>query len=682
MPTWEGIEDASSTPTRIWLWREKDEEVWQPLRKADCRALNERPTSFVLIEGGRATADPINGRIRFNFDSTPQRQLTSATWFTKEERKSKEFVLVPMSEEDATQVEELYQRGVQATSSLGEGIDKVLKEERMLQDEEHKVVVMRSGNLLSMKKKPKGWFGATTELQRGYGPYTVDGEEDEETLGPVRHLVFVIHGIGEAMWSREDVGVSSHRTGINHQRAAIQQQQVKEWKKACEKAKKTGEKEPPVPNRIELIPIEWYDQIHSSSNSIKNSLKSTTIRSIPALRAIANDVIFDVLMYLTPTFCESVLEAVTNKINDLYGVFNEVHPEFIENGGKCSLIGFSLGSVIAWDLLSILKDFSKQKNSESHGVTLTDDEPVGYQAYATMNEESDAAKTGSWGPSLPKPLAKVIPFVPEFTIFLGSPVGLFLTLRGAHKVFDEMRERAVIDAARQASEASEKETKDKEESVFTFPLTSPFVLPSEAIYNIFHPSDPVAYRIEPLLLPEATIQSNIPDPLYLVKQGQGVRLHLKAKQIGDDIRRSFAETANTWTSMINAVTEQAVSALSKAAEEENEREKGGASHLRPGELTFPLGGKSQRVDYQLQPGVIDNEYVSAVTAHSSYFSNSDIRDFLIELTTVKEEIPESLVLEGSVDEQEKTKNLAAEMKLDALLDGDLIQNDNGGNNAE
>jgi hypothetical protein len=245
-----------------------------------------------------------------------------------------------------------------------------------------------------------------------------------------------------------------------------------------------------------------------------------------------------------------------------------------------------------------------------------------------------------------------------------------------------MRERAVIDAARQASEASEKETKDKEESVFTFPLTSPFVLPSEAIYNIFHPSDPVAYRIEPLLLPEATIQSNIPDPLYLVKQGQGVRLHLKAKQIGDDIRRSFAETANTWTSMINAVTEQAVSALSKAAEEENEREKGGASHLRPGELTFPLGGKSQRVDYQLQPGVIDNEYVSAVTAHSSYFSNSDIRDFLIELTTVKEEIPESLVLEGSVDEQEKTKNLAAEMKLDALLDGDLIQNDNGGNNAE
>lgn len=680
MPAWEGIEDAASTPTRIWLWRDKDDDIWKPLRKADCRALNETPHQFVLVEGGRATADPLHGMIRFNFDSTPQRQLMPATWFTREEGKnSKEIVLVPMEEEDAMQTEDLYQQAVAATSSLGKGINAVLKEEALLKDEEHKVVVVKNGSVLTMKKKPIGWFGTTFALQRGYGPYEIEGEEEEITLGPVRHVVFVIHGIGEAMWSRDDVGIPSHVSGINQTRAAIQRKQVSDWKKACEKAKKLGQDEPPVPNRIEFLPIEWYDQIHSSSNSIKNSLKSTTIQSIPALRAIANDVIFDVLMYMTPTFCEQVLDAVTTQIDSLYQVFNEVHPDFLSNGGRCSLIGFSLGSVIAWDLLSMLKDFSEPKrknNDASHGVTiaLEDVEPVGYQAYAAMGEEEDAAKNGSYGPSLPKPLNKVIPFVPAFTIFLGSPVGLFLTLRGAHAVFDKMRKAAVHDAAKKASEASEATAEanndNDDEAVFIFPVASPFTLPSDAIYNIFHPSDPVAYRIEPLLLPEDTDQSGIPAPPYIVKQGQGVRLHLKAKQLGDDIRRSFAETTNMWSSMISTVTEQAVAALSKAAIED-EQVKGGAAHLRPGELTFPLGGKSERVDFQLQPGVIDNEYVSAVTAHASYFSNKDVMDFLIELTSGKEE---QQVVDASVptktlaiEDEEPSEEVAAEGRINELF---------------
>eukprot|EP00541_Cyclophora_tenuis_P013169 CAMPEP_0116576512 /NCGR_PEP_ID=MMETSP0397-20121206/20575_1 /TAXON_ID=216820 /ORGANISM="Cyclophora tenuis, Strain ECT3854" /LENGTH=51 /DNA_ID=CAMNT_0004105565 /DNA_START=1 /DNA_END=153 /DNA_ORIENTATION=+ len=51
------------------------------------------------------------------------------------------------------------------------------------------------------------------------------------------------------------------------------------------------------------------------------------------MRAIANDVVFDVLMYLTPTFCETVLECVTSQIEDLYHGFQQVHPTFLANGG-------------------------------------------------------------------------------------------------------------------------------------------------------------------------------------------------------------------------------------------------------------------------------------------------------------------------------------------------------------
>ena len=41
MPNWEGIEDAATMLPRIWLTRAKDGDVWKPLRKIDCKALNE-----------------------------------------------------------------------------------------------------------------------------------------------------------------------------------------------------------------------------------------------------------------------------------------------------------------------------------------------------------------------------------------------------------------------------------------------------------------------------------------------------------------------------------------------------------------------------------------------------------------------------------------------------------------
>ena len=59
-------------------------------------------------------------------------------------------------------------------------------------------------------------------------------------------------------------------------------------------------------------------------------------------------------------------------------------------------------------------------------------------------KDANQAKNGSWGPSLSKPLRRHLPLVPDFTMFLGSPIGLFLTLRGAHAVFDDMRDMTMM----------------------------------------------------------------------------------------------------------------------------------------------------------------------------------------------------------------------------------------------
>jgi hypothetical protein len=206
------------------------------------------------------------------------------------------------------------------------------------------------------------------------------------------------------------------------------------------------------------------------------SLHAATLRTIPALREIANDVIFDVLMYLTPNFCYEVLECVTDQICSVYEIFKKLNPKFAKSGGVCSLVGHSLGSVICWDLLSLKKDFKEHKKDD-YGVHITKDgysSDVGYQQYASGDNKSKA-DNGTWGPSLPRKMDRYLPFEPDFTLFLGSPLGLFLTLRGAHPVFNSMRENPDDNIGQAA--------------------VSPFTLPTGSMHNIFHPSDPVAYRL-------------------------------------------------------------------------------------------------------------------------------------------------------------------------------------------
>lgn len=246
---WQGIEDANLIPTRVWLARtkerEKDKEEWMPLRKVDCRTLNNNPDGHpVLIEGGRATADPEFGVIRASFVARPLRALESATWFVVEEHKKdaktgkNRPVVNPMPDHEADRVEELYQRAIHAASSLGDGIDPLLKEKVVLEGTDYHIELVKETGHYLMRKSPNGWFGKSYDLQRGYGAYTVEGEEEEMILGPVRHVVFVVHGIGEAMFSRDDFNLASSLVDqMDRIRLAMQRRQIADWKKKCELAK-------------------------------------------------------------------------------------------------------------------------------------------------------------------------------------------------------------------------------------------------------------------------------------------------------------------------------------------------------------------------------------------------------------------------------------------------------------
>mmetsp|Transcript_4482 Transcript_4482/g.11250 ORF Transcript_4482/g.11250 Transcript_4482/m.11250 type:complete len:470 (-) Transcript_4482:1798-3207(-) len=444
-----------------------------------------------------------------------------------------------------------------------------------------------------------------------------------------------------SVFSRDDFTLSpSVVEHMERTRRTIQKRQVEDWKRRCEVAKKNKQPEPAVPNRVEFIPVEWHDQVHNSSNDFIRSLNAVTLSTIPALRAIANDIIVDILMYLTPNYCFDVLKNVTEQINAIYSVFKKTFPDFESNGGKSSLIGHSLGSVICWDLLSILKDSKENGGKKNgHGAHLTTSHSVdnavniNYTQFASPvksegsssddgnsgTQGNNGEKEGAWGPALPQEMEQVLPFTPDFTLFLGSPIGLFLTLRGAHASFDLMR-------------------KSDDSS------PSPFTLPCRSVYNIFSPSDPVAYRIEPLLLPLDTPKESIPEPEYLTRLGEDVRFHVKAMQLGDEISKVF--TKKRGSSFFASFTEQAKSALTQIeASKTTMMESSSSSKKSKGNdedeksiTRFPLGGRSDRIDYQLQPRIIESEYVSAVMAHSSYFQNTDVMDFVIDLVERQEDV--------------------------------------------
>ena len=154
----------------------------------------------VYIDGGRATADLSLMTITYHYYDAPTRELCCASWFVKYGNPKS---VIPLVSDDGLKVELMYQKAVKALSTFGDGKKSISNEEVILSDNDQrfKVVVAASGESMSIRRRPISWLGGLgfTEnslIQRGYGTYTVDGEVEETSLGPLKHVVFIVHGIG------------------------------------------------------------------------------------------------------------------------------------------------------------------------------------------------------------------------------------------------------------------------------------------------------------------------------------------------------------------------------------------------------------------------------------------------------------------------------------------------------
>ncbi|KAI0912269.1 DDHD domain-containing protein [Ustulina deusta] len=334
--------------------------------------------------------------------------------------------------------------------------------------------------------------------------------QDGETQGrEIEHLVLVTHGIGQLLSLRMESVNFVH--DVNMLRKTLKGVYAhSEDLKALNSDNQDG----PGNSKIQVLPVCWRHLLDFPKRREKKgetdlgdvteeddeypSLEDITVEGMAFARSLISDLALDVLLYQS-AYREQITEIVLRESNRIYKLFLERNPEF---KGKVHIIGHSLGSAIMFDILC------RQKQPAGSVEPLRN--PLRFWPSQEHPEPSKDTKDLSFD------------FNVEDLYCLGSPVGLFQMLKGR-----TVAARHQPNAAPSKSPLSQEYMEDpflstpstsgqRVSAVTGLPLSvsSPKVA---QLFNIFHPSDPIAYRLEPLV--SSAMSSLKPQALPYTKRG-------------------------------------------------------------------------------------------------------------------------------------------------------------------
>ncbi|KAF9560083.1 hypothetical protein EC968_006358 [Mortierella alpina] len=212
---------------------------------------------------------------------------------------------------------------------------------------------------------------------------------------------------------------------------------------------------------VHIIPIEWHAKLHSM---VDQRMSLTSLRTVPKVRLVMNDYFADILYYFNNHYGAEIVRMIVDELNEAYLTFTAKHPGF---SGKISVYALSLGGVAMYDILTCMDDEEPEDTPPAEEKFADrgrakegdrrDDETDGTAATKkTRIRKQDQPKFRTVVPKLK--------FRPNFLFTVGSPVGAVMVMRNL-----------------------DWET---------------FHPPDDITHhNLFHPFDPLAYRIEPLIDP-------------------------------------------------------------------------------------------------------------------------------------------------------------------------------------
>ncbi|KAG5674108.1 hypothetical protein PVAND_004093 [Polypedilum vanderplanki] len=567
---------------------------WTPFSFIDSQALEEafqnnnngKENRIVTTDQGRFEVN-IDERLRQPVYWTEEAtQVRRASWFYKLD--SSWF---PYEEGIAELLESEYQEAI-ASNEWHRKIDLPNKEQVVFHDPNVMVHFQQQLTSDSWGSPQLNSIAKPRVVKRGIDDFHID----EGDCDKVDHLLFMVHGIGSVC----DLRLRTVEEVVDEFRSIAQQLIQAHYRSSYDEGKI---------GRIEVLPVSWYKALHSEDNGIDEKLRSITLESIPRLRNFTNETLLDVLFYTSPIFSQNIVDTVAKALNKKYSMFINRNPNF---KGRVSLAGHSLGSLILFDLLCHQKPTEmNEENLENpdepkspiimkkifmhQPVTRTQSKPIDYHF--------GLSGTGQALMQYPSLIFDVQNF-----FALGSPIGMFVTIRGIDKLGLEFR----------------------------LPTCNSF-------FNIFHPYDPVAYRIEALVNPEL---STVPPSLIPHHKGRK-RMHLELKetfqQVSAEVKtklltsfRNVTDTVYALNPLNKNINQKAIEKdveqiLNKQLSEEKAEKIESPTIENPRKINLGVLNQGRRFDYVLQeaPFEILNEYLFALSSHMVYWDSADTILFIV-----------------------------------------------------
>lgn len=468
-----------------------------------------------------------------------------------------------------------------------------------------------------------------TRLHRGY----VEEATLEDKPSQTTHIVFVVHGIGQKM----DQGRIIKNTAM--MREAARKIEEKHFFNHA--------------THVEFLPVEWRSKLTLDGDTVD----SITPDKVRGLRDMLNSSAMDIMYYTSPLYRDELVKGLQQELNRLYSLFCSRNPDFEEKGGKVSIVSHSLGCVITYDIMTGWNPVRLYEQLLQKEEELPDERWMTYEERQLLDElyitkrrlrEIEERLHGLKTSTVTQTPA--LKFKVENFFCMGSPLAVFLALRGI----------------RPGSSGSQDH-----------------ILPREIcnrLLNIFHPTDPVAYRLEPLILKHYSNISPVqihwyntsnplpyelmkPSFLHPAKEPTSVSENEGISTIPSPVtspvlsRRHYGESITNIgkASILGAASigkglggmlfsrfgRSSTSQSSETSKDSIEDEKKPVAspptttvatqtlpHSSSGFLDSALE-LDHRIDFELREGLVESRYWSAVTSHTAYWSSLDVALFLL-----------------------------------------------------
>ncbi|KAF3163070.1 hypothetical protein TWF788_001675 [Orbilia oligospora] len=496
-----------------------------------------------------------------------------------------------------------------------------------------------------------------------------ENENDRE----VEHLILVTHGIGQRLSLRMESINFIHDVNVFRKT-------LKDVYGASPDIQQLNAELENVPKncRIQVLPVCWRHLLnfpkealraHRLNSGYATNLSQTdvehdigdpdddsiyesypalddiTIEGVPAVRSLITDLALDILLYQS-AYREHIGRIVVRESNRIYELWKARNPGW---NGRVSLCGHSLGSAIYFDIL---------------------------------------CREGFKG----KQVGSGLKFKCDSFFAFGSPIGLFQMLEGKSiaartpmsKVLmmdNEPQDILTPPEARSDYFGSFEPGNFGGSGVLDINISSPSC---GQLYNIFHPTDPISYRMEPLVtkamseikpqnLPytKKTLLGNQLAGLSGIGQSitsmwsnfsAGVASSILNRSLGftgehaiSDKRKSAGSLdIETWydegeemehkPTLIDGELETLYAGFQKSRGGKDDGEGGDgdgpkteaerraeekAKRLKTEERKVRALNRTGRIDFAVQEGAFDISLIASIASHLSYWSDEDVNSFIL-----------------------------------------------------